>query len=52
LPTWDVLQHFAQPPAPASLSHPASAETPVFGAIMGPLFAPHIDAVPIVTLHA
>jgi hypothetical protein len=48
----DVLQHFAQPPAPASLSHPASAETPVFGAIMGPLFAPHIDAVPIVTLHA
>jgi hypothetical protein len=48
----DVLQHFAPPPAPASFSHPASAETPVFGAIMGPLFAPHIDAVPIVTLHA
>jgi hypothetical protein len=47
----DVLQHFA-PPAPASFSHAAVAETPIFGASLGPFFAPRLDAVPIVTLHA
>jgi hypothetical protein len=49
----DVLQHFAAAaPAPESFSHAAVTETPIFGASLGPFFAPRLDAVPIVTLHA
>jgi hypothetical protein len=47
----DVLQHFVAA-APASFSHAGLAETPIFGASLGPFFAPRLDAVPVVTLHA
>jgi hypothetical protein len=49
----DVLQHFAPAaPAPASFNHASSTEPPMFGASLDQFFAPHIDAVPVVTLHA
>jgi hypothetical protein len=48
----DELQHFAAAPAPASFSHASLTETPMFGASLDQFFAPHIDAVPIVTLQA
>jgi hypothetical protein len=48
----DVLQHFAAAPAPASFSRARLTETPMLGASLDQFFAPHIDAVPIVTLQA
>jgi hypothetical protein len=47
----DVLQHFLAA-APASFSHAGLKEAPMFGASLEQYFAPHIDAVPVVTLQA